>query len=92
MNTIKDELTRLELGRVASISPDLDGLKARIDAQLLREGDDDRDDSIVVWNGMVARFPARHPRSSASFAHGRATDGRRLGQPPSVQAVRPLIS
>jgi hypothetical protein len=66
MNTIKDELTGLERGRVASISADLDVLRARIDAQLLREGDDDRDDSVVVWNGMVARFPARHQRSSSS--------------------------
>lgn len=66
MNSIKDELTRLERGRVASISAGPDGLKARIDAQLVREGDDDRTDSVVVWNGMVARFLARHQRSSAS--------------------------
>ena len=66
MRTIKDELTGLDRGDVASISADLDGLRARIDAQLLREGDDDRDDSVVVWNGMVARFPARHQRSSTS--------------------------
>ena len=66
MNTIKDELTGLERGHVASISAHLDGLRARIDAQLLRESDDDRDDSVVVWNGMVARFPAHHQRSSTS--------------------------
>ncbi len=39
---------------------DLDGLSARAERPLLREGDDHCDDAVVVWNGMVARFPALH--------------------------------
>jgi hypothetical protein len=83
MNTIKAQLTRLERGGVVSISADLDGPRARIDARLLREGDDDRDDSVVVWNGMVARFPARHQRSSARLSRTavRLTDGDCVNPP-----------
>ena len=58
MNSITAELAGLEGGSVALSSADLDGLSARVEGPLLREGDDDWHDAVVVWNGMVARVPA----------------------------------
>ena len=47
-----------------------DELPARVGGSLLRAGDEGWDGAVLVWNGMVARFPTlgtgveRHPRSS----------------------------
>lgn len=58
MNAITAERAELERGGVALSSAGLKGLSARDEGPLLREGDDDWDGSVVVWNGMVARIPA----------------------------------
>ena len=61
MNTIRADLAGLEGETVALRLADLDGLSARAEGPLPREGDDHCDDAVVVvWNGMVARFPALH--------------------------------
>ena len=60
------------------------GLRARIATQLLREGDDDRDDSVVVWNGMGGAGPCASPAivDVLSRTAGRLTDGfpARMGE------------
>ncbi|MCP9486302.1 MAG: FAD-binding oxidoreductase [Gaiellaceae bacterium MAG52_C11] len=36
----------------------LEELDARVDGPLLRAGDEGWDDAVLIWNGIVARFPA----------------------------------
>ena len=68
MNTIteSDGLADRSIAPPTSADVDRPSARSRVEAQLPRDGDDDRDDSVVVWNGMVARFPARHRRSPTS--------------------------
>lgn len=58
MTTITADLAGLAGGTVTLSFADLDGLSARAEGPLLREGDDHCDDAVVVWNGMVTRCPA----------------------------------
>jgi FAD/FMN-containing dehydrogenase len=47
-----------------------EGLAARIDGTLLREGDDGWNDALLIWNGMAAAVPALvvRPASAADVA------------------------
>ena len=82
MNTIKDELTRLELGRVASISPDLDGLKAR--STLSSCGRATMTGTIRSWSGTAwwrgSLLVTRDPRPPSRTAV-RLTDGDCVNRP-----------
>jgi FAD/FMN-containing dehydrogenase len=55
-NTI--DIAALEGGRVNLTPEQLDDLHSRVEGSLLRAGDEGWDDAVLVWNGMVARFPA----------------------------------
>ena len=64
MNAVAAAPAGLEGGSGTPSSADPDGPSARAEGQLLPEGDDHRDDAIVVWNGMVARFSLREDDAS----------------------------
>jgi FAD/FMN-containing dehydrogenase len=52
------DIAALEGGRVNLTPEQLDDLHSRVEGSLLRAGDEGWDDAVLVWNGMVARFPA----------------------------------
>ena len=52
------DIAALEGGRVNLTLEQLDDLHSRVGGSLLRAGDEGWDDAVLVWNGMVARFPA----------------------------------
>jgi FAD/FMN-containing dehydrogenase len=44
---------------IADLTPtQLEELEAQVEGPLLRAGDEGWDDAVLIWNGMVARFPA----------------------------------
>jgi FAD/FMN-containing dehydrogenase len=49
------EVAALDGGRVQLTEADLESLEARVEGPLLRPGEDDWDDAVLVWNGMVAK-------------------------------------
>ncbi len=51
-------VTGLDGTRVELTSAQLEDLDSRIDGRLLRAGDKDWDDAVLIWNGMVAKVPA----------------------------------
>lgn len=52
------EMTGLEGGPVALTTGQLEDLKSRIRGYILRQGDRAWEDSILIWNSMVAKVPA----------------------------------
>jgi FAD/FMN-containing dehydrogenase len=52
------DVAGLDGGLVRLTSEQLDELDSRAGCPLLRAGDEGWDDSVLVWNGMVARTPA----------------------------------
>jgi FAD/FMN-containing dehydrogenase len=58
MTTRAIDIAGLEGGRVGLASEQLDDLGSRITGRVLSAGDQGWDDSVFVWNGMVARLPA----------------------------------
>jgi hypothetical protein len=86
MNTIAAELAA-EGGSVTLSSADLDGPSARAEGPPLREGDDHRDDAIVVWNGMVAWFSALDPPTSAHDVAAAAGVAREHGVQLGMKVV-----
>ncbi len=52
------EMTGLEGGPVALTTGQLEDLKSRIRGHILRQGDRAWEDSILIWNSMVAKVPA----------------------------------
>lgn len=60
MNASAGELAELEGGGAGPISADLNGLNARLECPPSPEDDNGWDDSVLVWNGMVARCHRPH--------------------------------
>jgi FAD/FMN-containing dehydrogenase len=58
MTTSPIDIAGLEGRRVNLTSEQLDDLDSRVEGPLLRPGDEGWDDSVLVWNGMVAKIPA----------------------------------
>ncbi len=58
MTTGAIDIVALEGGRVSLASERLEDLHSRVTGPVLRAGDEGWDDSVLVWNGMVARLPA----------------------------------
>jgi FAD/FMN-containing dehydrogenase len=58
VTTTATDMAGLEGGRVNLTREQLDELESRVEGSLLRAGDEGWDDAVLVWNGMVARFPA----------------------------------
>ncbi len=58
MSTGAIDIVALEGGRVSLASERLEDLHSRVTGPVLRAGDEGWDDSVLVWNGMVARLPA----------------------------------
>ena len=58
MTTSTIDMAGLKGGRVNLMAEQLDELEALVDGPLLRAGDEGWNDAVLVWNGMVARFPA----------------------------------
>jgi FAD/FMN-containing dehydrogenase len=56
MDTI--DIAGLEGGRVGLASEQLEDLDSMVQGPVLRSGDEGWGDSVLVWNGMVARLPA----------------------------------
>ncbi len=52
------EIAGLE-GRPVRLTPaQLDGFASRLDGRLLRAGDEDWNEAVLIWNGMIAATPA----------------------------------
>ena len=58
MTTRGFQIAGREEERITLTSQQLDRLASRIEGLLLRSGDDGWDESILVWNAMVAKVPA----------------------------------
>jgi hypothetical protein len=58
MTTTARDIAGPDGGRVSLTPRRLDEVEARVGGFLLRAGDDGWNDAVLVWNGIVARFPA----------------------------------
>jgi len=54
MSTATIEMVGLEGRGVKLTSQQLDDLDSRVEGSLLRPGEEDWDDAVLVWNGMVS--------------------------------------
>jgi hypothetical protein len=52
------DMAGLDDGRGSPTARPFDQLEARVGSSLLRAGDEGWGEAVLVWNGMVARFPA----------------------------------
>jgi hypothetical protein len=58
MTTTARDIAGLDGGRVSLTPRRVDELEARVGGSLLRAGDEGWNDAVLVWNGIVAWFPA----------------------------------
>jgi FAD/FMN-containing dehydrogenase len=70
MKTSTVDVARLDGGLVTLTAEQLHELESRVECPLLRPGDADWDDAVLIWNGMVAKAPALvlQPTSAATVA------------------------
>jgi hypothetical protein len=58
MTTTARDVAGLDQGPVSPTPRRFDELEARVGGSLRRADGEGWDDALLVWNGMVARFPA----------------------------------
>jgi hypothetical protein len=58
MTATARDVAGLDDGRVSPTPRRFDELELGVEGSLLRAGDEAWDDALLVWNGMVALFPA----------------------------------
>ena len=57
MTATARDIAGLDHGPVSPTPRRFDGLEARVEGSLLRREAEGWEDALLVWNGMVARFP-----------------------------------